>query len=239
MGAGQRQQRVELGSPITAGPHRLEHGLEIGGRRRSVEQVDVQPGALAQDRVVSFARRRKPSAAARSASASSIRGIARWARARMASSSARRAPSLCSVSSNAASTWRTASSGATAATALRAGELEVMDRAFAGCRRAGELQVVRDVGRVLVGRPSEPLLHRVGDAQVQPLAPRRRQVGEQRLADLFVHEAVHDFAAAVLPFHQARVLGFFERVEQRVLVEPGDNEEELEARAPRPPPLPS
>ena len=62
-------------------------------------------------------------------------------------------------------------------------------------------------------------------------AAERGQIGEQRLADLFVHEAEHDLTAAVLPFHQGRVLGLFERVEQCVLVEAGDGQEQLEAHA--------
>ena len=91
--------------------------------------------------------------------------------------------------------------------------------------------MVRDVGRALVGGVAERLLHGVGDTEVQALPAERGQIGEQRLADLFVHEAEHDLTAAVLPFHQGRVLGLFERVEQRVLVEAGDGQEQLEAHA--------
>ena len=179
-------------------------------------------------------RRRRPararSAAARSASASSIRGIAR-ARApgpRAARPGARRRSSPSELQRGIDVTDRVLGRDRRDGVARR--ELEVVDRAVARRGRAGELEVMRDVGGALARpRVAEQLLHRVGDAQVQALAPRRDEIGEQRLADLLVHEAVDDLAAAVLPFDQRGVLRLLERVEQLVLVEAGDREQELEA----------
>ena len=57
-------------------------------------------------------------------------------------------------------------------------------------RGAGLIELVADLAGVLLQLAREDGLHRLGDAQVQPLAARQRQAGEQGLADLLVHEAI-------------------------------------------------
>ncbi len=67
---------------------------------------------------------------------------------------------------------------------------------------------------------------------VQALAPRDRQVGKERLADLLMHERIERIAPSFVRFNQGRAFRLLERVQQLILLEPSGGEEELEAGAP-------
>ena len=160
------------------------------------------------------------SAAARSASASSMRGIARCARARTASSSAR----CARVARRRAARARRRRDAPRPRARPRRPRCAPRARGSGSCGRAGAAVpaswrwCAMSAARSSAAPPSSS-----SSASATRRCSRWRrgadEIGEQRLADLLVHEAVDDLAAAVLPLDEVGVLGFFERVEQRVLVE--------------------
>ena len=90
----------------------------------------------------------------------------------------------------------------------------------------------RDVSGALVRRVAQQIHHGGGYVRVHALAAGRGEVGEERLADLLVHEAVHDLTTAALAVYKDGVFSLFERVEQRVLVESRGRKQQAERRGP-------
>src|SRR6266446_80735 len=90
--------------------------------------------------------------------------------------------------------------------------------------------MIRDVGGVGLSVTSRERLHRVGHAQVEALATRRREECEQGLADLLVNEGVARLAVGGDVLDQGGADGLLQRVEKAILVHALEAGEEVEAK---------
>ena len=96
---------------------------------------------------------------------------------------------------------------------LLAGERQIAERFLVVGRGAGLIEMVCQARRHLLGRRAVQLLQRGGDAEMQPLPPRQRQVFDQGLSDQLVREGVTHVPAARGRADALRPLGRLQRVQ--------------------------